>query len=328
MTETIRFPHLHITLNHVGQYFNLFGFHVAFYGCVIALGMILGVMMILHEAKRTGQSEDNYLDIAIWTLIFSVIGARIYYVVFAWDLYKDNLLSVFNIRQGGLAIYGGVLAGILTAFIVCKIKKMPFLLVADTCIIGLPIGQMLGRWGNFFNREAFGGYTDSLFAMQIPLDAVRQEGAVTQEMMEHLKTIKGVEYISVHPTFLYESLWSLGVFLLLFFMRKHVRFHGQQFLTYLVAYGAGRFWIEGLRTDQLFLTGTSIPVSQLLAAIMVVFGIIMLIVGNRRAAVSGNEPQEEAVDKTAETAAGEMTESGAEKESPADKKDEDDSDNL
>lgn len=285
MTETIRFPHLHITLNHVGQSIDLFGFNVAFYGCVIALGMILGVIMILHEAKRTGQSEDNYLDIAIWTLIFSVIGARIYYVVFAWDRYKNNLLSVFNIRQGGLAIYGGVLAGILTVFVICRIKKMNFLLVADTCIIGLPIGQMLGRWGNFFNREAFGGYTDGLFAMQIPLDAVRQEEAVTKEMMDHLVTIKGVDYISVHPTFLYESLWSLGVFLLLFFMRKHVRFHGQQFLTYLVSYGIGRFWIEGLRTDQLFFTGTSIPVSQLLAAIMVVFGVIMLILGNRRAKV-------------------------------------------
>lgn len=283
MNETIRFPHLHITLNHVGQSINFFGFSIAYYGIVIAIGMILGVMMILHEAKRTGQSEDSYLDISIWTIIFAVIGARIYYVVFAWDLYKDNLLSIFNIRQGGLAIYGGVLAGILTAFIITRIKKMNFLLVADTCIIGLPIGQLLGRWGNFFNREAFGQYTDSLFAMQLPLSAVRQENAVTEEMLAHAKEIGGETWIQVHPTFLYESIWCLGVFLLLFFLRKHVKFHGQQFLTYLVSYGAGRFWIERLRTDQLLIAGTRIPVSMVVAAVMVLGGVILMAFGFRYA---------------------------------------------
>lgn len=279
MSYTIRFPHLHIVLNHVGQSINLWGYEVAFYGIIIAIGMILGVSMILREARRSNQSEDSYLDIAIWTIIFSVIGARLYYVVFAWDVYKDDLLSIFNIRQGGLAIYGGVLAGILTAWIISRIKKMNFLQIADTCILGLPIGQLIGRWGNFFNREAFGQYTDNLFAMQIPIDAVRQPESITSEMLSHVQTIDGVSYISVHPTFLYESLWNLGVFLILFLMRKHIKFRGQQFWTYLAAYGAGRFWIEGLRTDQLSLFGTGLPVSQLLAAVMVVIGVLAILIG-------------------------------------------------
>ena len=279
MSYTIRFPHLHIVLNHVGQSINLWGYEVAFYGIIIAIGMILGVSMILREARRSNQSEDSYLDIAIWTIIFSVIGARLYYVVFAWDVYKDDLLSIFNIRQGGLAIYGGVLAGILTAWIIARIKKMNFLQIADTCILGLPIGQLIGRWGNFFNREAFGQYTDNLFAMQIPIDAVRQPESITSEMLSHVQTIDGVSYISVHPTFLYESLWNLGVFLILFLMRKHIKFRGQQFWTYLAAYGAGRFWIEGLRTDQLILFGTGLPVSQLLAAVMVVIGVLAILIG-------------------------------------------------
>ena len=283
MNTSIYFPNLHISLEHVGKTVEVFGFPIAYYGIVIALGMLLAVSLILHEAKRIGQKEDDYLDLCIFTIIFAVIGARIYYVIFSWDLYKDDLLSIFNTRQGGLAIYGGVIAGIVTAYIVCRVKKMNFLQAADVAVLGLLVGQIMGRWGNFFNREAFGQYTDGLFAMQIPVDAIRSTSDVTTQMWEHVVTIDGSVFISVHPTFLYESLWNLAVLLLLLYMRKRKKFEGQIFLSYLMGYGLGRFWIESLRTDQLLLANTQIPVSMLLAGILVVVSVFFMICGLRRA---------------------------------------------
>ncbi|MBP7059477.1 MAG: prolipoprotein diacylglyceryl transferase [Lachnospiraceae bacterium] len=279
MENTIIFPNLHITLTNVGKSISVFGFEIAFYGIIIAIGMILGSSIIMKNAKKQGYKEDDFLDIIIWSLVLGVIGARAYYVVFSWNLYKNDLLSIFNLRQGGLAIYGGILAGILTAFIVCKLKKIPFLKAADVCILGLPVGQAIGRWGNFFNREAFGDYTNNLFAMQIPLSRVRTMDDVSQTMLDHVQTIGNTAFISVNPTFLYESVWSVGVFIFLMIMRRHLKFNGEAVLLYLITYGAGRFWIEGLRTDQLILFNTGIPVSQLLAACLVAFGFVMLLIG-------------------------------------------------
>lgn len=276
MTETIIFPNLHITLEHVGKSFSVFGFEIAYYGVIIAVGMLLGVCLIMYEAKRCGKNEDDYLDLCIFTILFAVIGARLYYVIFSWDLYKDDLWSIFNIRQGGLAIYGGVIGGILAGFVICRIKKMHFLESADIAVLGLLVGQILGRWGNFFNREAFGEYTNGLFAMQLPLDAIRSMDDVTAQMMEHIEIIGGVRYISVTPTFLYESLWNLGLLCILLLLRTHKLFHGQQFFLYLLGYGLGRFWIEGMRTDQLLLWNTDIAVSQVLALALVAVSVLAL----------------------------------------------------
>ena len=273
MNKTIIFPNLHITLENVGKSFDVFGFTIAYYGVVIALGMILGVSFILHEAKRLGQNEDDYLDLSIYTIIFGIIGARLYYVIFSWDYYKDNLISIINIRQGGLAIYGGILVGIATICVVCKIKKLDICQSIDMIAFGVLIGQIMGRWGNFFNREVFGQYSDGLFAMLLPKDSVRSQLDITQEMLDNLVNINGVDYISVHPTFLYESLWNLGVFLIIFIMRKHKRFNGQLFFTYMRGYGIGRYIIEGVRTDQLKLGHTDIPVSQVVAIGMILAGI-------------------------------------------------------
>ena len=270
----IYFPHLHIYFEHVGQNITIGNFSIAYYGIVIAIGMLLGGSFVLHMAKKAGHNEDDFLDVIIYTVIFAVISARIYYVVFAWDYYKDDLLSVFNLRQGGLAIYGGILGGILTAWIVTKKKKIPFLVFADFGILGVPIGQILGRWGNFFNREAFGQYTDSLFAMLIPTDAVRSTNDITTEMWSNLVTIDGVEYISVHPTFLYESMWNIGVLVVLYILSKRKRYDGQIFFSYLLLYGIGRFWIESLRTDQLLLPNTEIPVSMVVAATLVIISLV------------------------------------------------------
>lgn len=271
----IAFPNLGIYLNNVPKSFNVFGISIALYGVIIAIGMMAGVLTAAEIAKRSKQDPNVYWDFFIYGVIFGVLGARIYYVIFEWEYYKNDLLSVFNLRQGGLAIYGGVIAAFITIFVFCRIKKYSPALLGDTAVPGLILGQAIGRWGNFFNREVFGEYTDNIFAMRLPIDAVRG-----RDISEALSAtiIDGTNYIQVHPTFLYESLWNLGVFLILLFFWKHKKFNGEICFIYFIGYGLGRFWIESIRTDQLFLTGTHIPVSQLLAALMVVVFVIADIV--------------------------------------------------
>lgn len=281
MDYNINFPNFHIYLDHVGKQINIGNFSIAYYGCVIALGMLLGIGIACWMAKRTDQDPDLYFDLAIIAIITSLVGARIYYVVFRWELYKDDLLSILNIRQGGLAIYGAVIAAILTVFIFSKIKGVSFGLLCDTAGLGLVLGQIVGRWGNFFNREAFGGYCDNLFAMQLPLSAVRGSD-VTEELLQHTVIIDGITYIQVHPTFLYESLWNCAVLLLMLLFFRHKKFDGEVFLLYLFGYGAGRFWIEGLRTDQLLLPIINYPVSRALAAVLVVISFVWMVVGHTR----------------------------------------------
>jgi phosphatidylglycerol:prolipoprotein diacylglycerol transferase len=281
---------LHIYLNHVGKSIDIFGFSIAYYGIVIAAGMVLGTLLARAVAKRTGQDPDMYVSFAIMAIIISVICARLYYVVFSWDLYKDNLISILNIRQGGLAIYGGVIGGIISAIIFSTIKKIRLGTLLDTACLGLLVGQILGRWGNFFNREAFGGYTDSLFAMQLPVDAVRSVD-ITNELASHMQVVDGISYIQVHPTFLYECVWNIVVLIILLARTKHKRFEGAIFFGYLIGYGLGRAWIEGLRTDQLLIPGTQFAISQLLSVALVVFGIIAVIVGRGIARAKGKKKQ-------------------------------------
>ncbi|MDL2295322.1 prolipoprotein diacylglyceryl transferase [Lachnospiraceae bacterium OttesenSCG-928-E19] len=267
MEDAIIFPHLGIELEHVGQSFSIFGFEVAFYGIAIGLGILAGIGMAAREAKRTNQNTEDYFDLAIVGVIASILGARIYYVIFQWDLYKDDLLSILNFREGGLAIYGGLIVAVITLILVCRKKKLNTRLVADTVAFGLVTGQIIGRWGNFFNREVFGEYTDSLFAMQIPRHAVRDASDISEKMLNNLVNIQGVEFIQVHPAFLYELLWNIGVLVIMLLYRRKKKYDGELFLIYVFGYGVGRFWIEGIRTDQLLLWGTGIPVSQALAAI-------------------------------------------------------------
>lgn len=282
MHTSIEFPNIGIHLESVGNHITIFGFDIAYYGMIIGAGILAGIFIAAWEAKRTGQKPDDYYDLAIYAVIFSIIGARIYYVVFSWDMYKDNLLSIFNIRQGGLAIYGGVIAAVITVTVFAKIKYLSAPLLMDTAGLGLVAGQMIGRWGNFFNREAFGEYTDWLLAMRLPVDAVRGSD-ITGLMREHMETVEGVSYIQVHPTFLYESLWCLLIFILMLLYRRHKKFDGEVFLLYLAGYGFGRFWIERLRTDQLLLPGIGFPVSQLLAGVLVLLSVAMIFFNRRKA---------------------------------------------
>lgn len=268
MHYDISFPHLGISLDHVGKTISVFGFDIAYYGIIIGTAILLGFVIATAEAKRTRQNPEDYLDMGIVGVICGILGARIYYVAFSWDMYKDNLTDIFNIREGGLAIYGGVIGAVLTVLIAARVKRLNAPQIFDTIALALLNGQMIGRWGNFFNREAFGGYTDGLFAMRLPLDAVRS-GDVTEQMRGHIQQIDGVSYIQVHPTFLYESVWCCVLLILLFAYRKHKKYEGELFLLYLFGYGLGRVWIEGLRTDQLLLPGIGFPVSQLLAGVLV-----------------------------------------------------------
>ncbi len=267
----IAFPNIGVYLKNVPKSFSVFGFTIALYGVIIGLGFLAALLLISKIAAKTGQKADDYWDLAIYIIIFSIIGARLYYVFFAWDYYKNDLLSIFNTRNGGLAIYGGVLAGFLTLYIYTRIKNKDFFLIGDTIMPGLLVGQIMGRWGNFTNREAFGEYTDSLLAMRLPVEAVRS-GEITALMREHMSS--ATNYIQVSPTFLYESLWNLGILIIILLYIKHKKFNGEIILLYLGGYGLGRAWIEGLRTDQLKMHTTGLPVSQMLAICLIIFAVV------------------------------------------------------
>lgn len=278
MDYNINFPNLNIYLEHVGKNIMIGNFSIAYYGITIAIGMIAGIAIASRMAKKTGQNPDTYFDLALIAIVCSLVGARIYYVAFRWEYYKNDLLSILNVRQGGLAIYGGVIAAIITVFVFSKVKKLSFGLLCDTAGLGLVLGQVIGRWGNFFNREVFGGYSDGLLAMQLPLSSVRTVD-LTEELLENTVVISGVEYIQVHPTFLYESVWNLCLLILLILYTKHKKFDGEVFLFYLLGYGAGRFWIESIRTDQLLIPGIGYPVSMAVAAMCIAVSAGWIIVG-------------------------------------------------
>ena len=271
---SIRFPHLGIVIEHLGKSISIFGFDIAYYGIIIGVGMLCGIAMAVHEAKRTGQNPEMYYDFALCAIISAIVGCRIYYVAFEWSYYSQHPLEIFNLRQGGLAIYGGIIGGFICMIIFSKFRKASLLLMADTVVPGLLIGQIIGRWGNFFNREAFGGYSDGLLAMQIRMD---EAAYTTQDLLDKAVTVDGVQYIQVQPTFLYESLWNLGVLVIILFYRKHKKFNGELFMLYLFGYGIGRFIIEQFRTDQLLLPYIGLPVSQVLSACLAVFALIVII---------------------------------------------------
>ena len=272
----ISFVHLGITIENLKNQISVFGFSIAYYGIIIGIGMLTGIWVAQNDAKRRGQDPDIYLDFALYGIIFAIIGARLYYVIFEWDMYKDNLLQIFNLRAGGLAIYGGVIGAVLTLIVFTRKRMVSFFSMADSGVLGLITGQIIGRWGNFFNCEAFGGYTDSLLAMRIKRSLVN-ENMLNGDVLTHLIVENGVEYIQVHPTLLYESLWNLGLLMFMLWYRKRKKFDGEMLWIYLVGYGLGRFWIEGLRTDQLILFGTGIAVSQGLSLILVLASVGVLI---------------------------------------------------
>lgn len=243
----ISFPGLGIDIDPVRQ-FSLGPLTIHMYGIVIAFGLVLAVIYAMRRAPKFGLTEDHVLDGVLWVTPFAILCARAYYCAFSWELYADNPISVLYIWQGGIAIYGGVLGAVLGIIVFCKIKKLSLGATLDLVLLGFLIGQSIGRWGNFFNREAFGAETESFLRMGL-------YDTVTGSVAYH------------HPTFLYESVWNALGFVVLHFLSKKREYDGQIALGYAFWYGLGRFFIEGLRTDSLYVPGTAIRVSQLLAAI-------------------------------------------------------------
>lgn len=265
---SISFPNLGIDIYDLPNKITIFGFDIAFYGLIIGLGMIAGMIIAFREARITGQDTEDYVDLALYGIVSAIIGARLYYVIFQWDHYKDNIMEVFNLRKGGLAIYGGVIAAIITCVIVAKVKKKNFWQMADTGCLGVILGQIIGRWGNFFNREAFGGDTNGLFAMKINTWDSSVSGISVPGSVSFVD--EAGQFIQVQPTFLYESFLNLCLLIIIMIFRKKKKFHGEVFLWYMGGYGIIRTFIESMRTDQLMLGDTGIPVSQLLAALLAI----------------------------------------------------------
>lgn len=255
--QEITFPNLGIAMDPSRVAFTLFGKEVYWYGILIALGFTLAVVYACRRAKQFGLTDDHILDMLLLAVPLAIICARAYYCIFYWELFRDDPISVFYIWEGGIAIYGGVIGAVVAALIYCKWRKVPFGPLADVGSLGLLIGQMIGRWGNFINREAYGAPTDSFLKMGLA-DSLGQ-----------------VTYY--HPTFLYESLWNLVGFVLLHFYSKKRKFDGEVFTAYVAWYGLGRLWIEGLRTDSLYLFGTGIRVSQLVAGVSFVLATAFLL---------------------------------------------------
>ena len=208
--------------------FTIFGLDIMWYGVLMASAMILCVFLALKEGKRVKISEDDILNLAIIAIPCGLLGARLYYVIFNWSWYSQHMSEILNFRGGGMAIHGALIGGILAGFIYTKIKKINFFKMADTVMIGIPLGQAIGRWGNYINGEAHGGPTSLPWGIM-------------------------VDGVKVHPTFLYESIWDLGIFIFLWFFRKHKKYEGQLAIYYLILYSLGRFFIEGLRTDSLMI---------------------------------------------------------------------------
>lgn len=265
MNMSVRFPNLGLELEYVPVSVRVFGFEITFFGILLAVGLLLGMAFVVLEAKRKKQDTNLYLGMMISGLAGGFIGARFFYVLLSWSVYKTDIMKVFDTRSGGMVFYGGLLGGVLAASVFCRVKKAAFMEMADVAVKGLLIGQIIGRWGNFFNRESFGEYTSNVLTMQLPLSNVRA-GEVTPWMRENLVTIDNVSYIQATPLFLYESIWCLLLLLLLFVWNRRKLFAGEIFMRYLAGYGFGRFFIEWIRTDKMFLPGTDIPINQAISA--------------------------------------------------------------
>jgi phosphatidylglycerol:prolipoprotein diacylglycerol transferase len=243
--------------------FHIFEQPIYWYGILISIGVLLGILLAIRNAKVFDIEQDSILDFALLAIPLAIIGARLYYVVFEWEMYQDNLLDIFNIRKGGLAIYGGVIGGILSGLIFTRWKKLDFWNLADACAPSLILGQAIGRWGNFVNQEAYGYIVENTRWQWFPAAVF-----IEANNQWHL------------ATFFYESIWNFIIFIFLMFYRKHRKRTGEVFLLYLILYAFGRFFIEGLRTDSLYL-GT-IRVSQLLSAVLFIVGASVFVYRRRR----------------------------------------------
>ncbi|MFR3072495.1 MAG: prolipoprotein diacylglyceryl transferase [Paeniclostridium sp.] len=228
--------------------FTIFGIDVMWYGILMATGMILGTLIAIKEAKRVGIKEDYILDLAIIAIPAGLLCARLYYVLFNWGYYSNNPSQILNFRGGGMAIHGALIGGVLAGYIFSRYKKLDFFKLADTVMLGMPLAQSIGRWGNFINQEAHGGPTNLPWGIM-------------------------VNGVKVHPTFLYESIWDFGIFVFLWIFRKKKSYEGKVIVLYAILYSLGRFFIEGLRTDSLMIG--PFRMAQVISLVGIIGGIVV-----------------------------------------------------
>ena len=289
MTDYIYFPGLGFGIP-VPSQINIFGVRIALYGIVVSLGFILGLVMAVKIAKATNQNAEDYLDFFLAMVIPAILGARIYYIIFnsgefisEGKSFGQTVRDMLNIRNGGLAFYGGLIAGVIAFLVFTKVKKLYIPLVGDTIVPGILVGQILGRWGNFFNREVFGRYTSSFIRMAIPYDYysarfqayLEESGIVSQTMLDNMETVNGVRCITVHPTFLYEILWNVLLLVLLLVWWRRKKFDGEITMFYFLGYGIGRLFIEGIRADTLM--AGSFKISQVVSVLFIIATVVILL---------------------------------------------------
>ena len=292
MTQIISFPGLGWTFSISTDAFSIGGFTVKWYGVIFACAFLLGTLYALKNAKKFGLDADRVIDVLLGAIVCGIVGARIYYVIFSWDMYRDNPMDIFKIWKGGIGIYGGVIAAVLSGWFLCRWRKVRFLPMLDLCCAGLILAQAIGRWGNFVNGEAFGSATTLPWRMTSEYAA----GMGTTQIQSYLGSLPsalveqmgGIDAIGVHPTFFYESAWCLLGFFLLVWMTKRRRFDGQMILVYTMWYGAERFVVEGLRTDSLMLG--NLRVSQVFAIVSAVTALIIMLVVLQKKTTS-NDPE-------------------------------------
>ena len=339
--QGIYFPGFNIFFEKVLSAITILNVKIPLYAVCVTGGFILALIIASKEAQRTGQNDEDYLDFFLWLVIPAIAGARIYYIIFNHERFIQpgkslgkTILDMVNIHNGGLAVYGGLIAGVLAGFIFAKKRKINFPLFGDTIALGVVAAQILGRWGNFFNRECFGSYTASKFRMAIPVNyfssgyfqTLRNEGVITSEMLSNQELVKGIACFTVHPTFLYEGLWNLALLIFLLLYRKKKKFDGELAMIYVAGYGLGRFWIEWMRTDSLMIGG--LKVSQVVAAICF-FLALAVIVKNRIDIKNGKTPKvnyvpnkkTESDDEESEDKDSETEDTKSESEDKSDKKD-------
>lgn len=266
MTEAILFPRLGIKLTHVGKAVSIFGIDITFYGILIGLALLAGVGIVLLEVNYKRKNTEEYLNYLIMAIITGIVGSRLYYIIFSWGIYKGHFSSVFNFRKGGMEFVGGLIAVIIMTLVYSFLKNESAGSIFDVMTGGILVFQIISCWGDFFNRESFGEYTESIFAMKLPIDSVRTAD-VTDRMRNHIDMIDGVRFIQVHPTFLYEMLWCTGLVIVVLLYKQIQRSEGETFLVYLMGYGIGRFWIETLRTDALRFRGSDVRITGVVCAV-------------------------------------------------------------
>lgn len=267
----VQFPGLGLDFKFNNWAFEVFGIKIFWYGILIAAAFLAAVLLAMRSSKKYGIEQESILDLVLFTAPAAIICARLYYVIFSWDQFKGNLLEVFNTRNGGLAVYGGVIGAFIVAWFFARYKKIPFLHLLDFGVPYLALGQAIGRWGNFVNQEAFGAVTS------LPW---RMNGNYINSYIGGISRSIDLTKNGVHPTFLYESLWDFALFLFLANYRKKKKVEGEVLYLYLILYGVGRFFIEGLRTDSLMLG--SLRVSQMLSLLLVLVFVSLFVYGRRK----------------------------------------------